>query len=284
MEKLNIIIEIPEFVRRIKLSEKQRAKYFECNGKCIKGKGKNLPISFYKNKYTIPLNTTIEDLKEHFIIGIFKNGKIIATTRENSMLPNFEKLISNKELSYKLCTINRNKVEPILCNPKTVNTPKWYLIKGQDIYSGVINEHQRGFVMDSIKRCYLPFVKDIEPIKNYPVKIDCKLYDTIKNYYDKSKNEGQRWDVDNYMYPYLKAFPDLLVSLGKLKDDDRLHLPSTIKTEFIPIKNHHNRKLVFTITEDNREEIKDIKNFFSVKNKETYESEDLDLIKDTPFE
>jgi hypothetical protein len=284
MEELKIVIEIPQFIRRVKLSEKQRAKYFEWNGITIKGKGKKLPISFYKDKKNIPLNTDISHLKDDFFIGIYKNNKFISMTRDLNILPNLKQIQNNynnnKKYNYKLCTIKDNLIIPVLCNPKTVNTPKWYLIKGQDIYSGVINEHQRGFVMSSIKNCYLPYIKPIPVINKYPIKIDCFLYDTIKNFYDKSKEEGQRWDVDNFMYPYLKAFPDLLVAEGKIKDDDRLHLPSTIKTEFIPIKDHHNRKLVFIITEDKREEIKEIKEFFNLKNANTYESEDLDLIKD----
>lgn len=278
-----IIIEVPEFVRKIKVSEKQRAKYFEWNGITIKGKGKNLPMSFYKDKQYVKLNTNIEDLKDNFFIGIFnKNGKCIVTIKDNTLLPNLKEIVSDKcrDNKYRLCTIIDNEIKPVILNSKVVNTPKWYLIKGQDIYSGVINEHLRGHVMDSIKQCYLPFVKDLPIITDYPIKITCKLYDTIKNEYDKSTGLGQRWDVDNFVYPYLKAFPDLLVSLGKLQDDDRLHIPGSIGVDFIPIKYHKDRKLVFTITSDKRPELEEIINFHVTKNKNTYETEDLDLIKE----
>ena len=158
-----------------------------------------------------------------------------------------------------------------------------YLIKGQDIYSGNLREHMRGFVMDKIKECYKPYIKDLQPITNYPVKISCQVYDTIKNFYDKDKSElGGRWDMDNLMYPYLKAFPDLLTKEGILVDDDRLHLPSTIGATLIPIDNHEDRKLVFIIEKDDREELTRIKEYH--KNKETYETEDKDLIMDNPFE
>lgn len=258
MSVLPMTITIPRFVRRIKVSDKQRAYYFEWTGLFIKGKAKTLPISFYKNKFDIPVHTKIEDLKEGFVIGCVKNGKVVTTYRDSAFLPSFEEM---KELykngKFYLCKTVGNKYEPIICNPKKVGTPKFYLIKGQDIYSGNLREHFKGMVMDAIKQSYLPYVKDIPVIDSYPVKIECELHETIKNYYDKSKDIGQRWDVDNYVYPYMKAFPDLLVSLKKLRDDDRLHLPSSIPTKFVPIDNHDNRKLVFVISIDDRPEIKD---------------------------
>lgn len=271
------------------MSEKQRAIYFEWNGLYIKGRNKTLPISFYKNKFDIPVHTKIEDLKDGLVIGCVKNGKVVSTYRDTELLPTS---LQNNNLKYYLCKTNGNKFEPIVCNPKKVGTPNMYLIKGQDIYSGNLREHQRGKVMDAIKQCYLPYIKDLPVIDSYPVKIKCDVYDTIKNFYDRSKDLGQRWDVDNFAYPYMKAFPDLLVSLKKLKDDDRLHLPSSIHVDFVPIKNHDNRKLVFTISIDDREEIKNNIDFqeyhrdFNAgfhRNENTGETEDTEL-RDLNFE
>ncbi len=287
MSVLPIRIEIPKFVRKIQVSEKQRAYYFEWTGIFIKGKSKTLPISFYKNKYDIPVHTTIEHLKDGFVIGCVKNGKVVATHRDTGLLPKTEELQTTyKNVKFYLCRTEGNKFVPVLCNPKKVGTPKFYLIKGQDIYSGNLREHFKGQVMDAIKQSYLKYVKIIPVIDSYPVKIECELHETIKNYYDRSKDLGQRWDVDNYMYPYLKAFPDLLVSLKKLKDDDRLHLPSSIGVKFIPIENHDDRKLVFIISSDDRDEIKnnkEIQDYHSDfnagfhRNKNTGETEDNDL-------
>lgn len=276
---LPITLEIPNYVRKVKLSDKQRAYYFEWNGVFIKGKTKKLPISFYLDKTNIPIYTKIEDLKGTFAIGCIKNGKIVKVYRDSNALPSFEELKSTfKKCKFHLCKLVNGNYEPVLCNPKKVGTPKYYLIKGQDIYSGNLREHQKGLVMDSIKSSYFPYVKDMPVIDSYPIKITCYLYETIKNVYDKSPDLGQRWDIDNYVYPYLKAFPDLLTTLKKIKDDDRLHFPSSIPAYFVPIDNHADRKFVFVIEEDLRPEVKNHPIFVEYhRNRITGESEDNDL-------
>lgn len=255
MNVLPITIVIPKFVRKIKLSEKQRPAYFEWNGSTIKGKGKRLPLSFFKDKSTaeLLLNNRIEDLKDEYVIALYRDGKIQRIFRDTLLLPPDP---LGKLYLAKTDEPDFSPYELVIANPKKVGTPKYYLIKGQDIYSGNLREHQKGLVMDKIKESYLPYVKDIPIIDSYPVKITCELHETIKNFYDRSKELGQRWDIDNYIYLYTKAFPDLLVSLGKLKDDDRLHFPSNIPVIFIPVADHEDRKFVFIISKDDRAEIK----------------------------
>lgn len=280
---LPIRIEIPKFVRKIKVSEKQKARYFEWNGIFIKG-NKPIPISYFKDKKNIPKHPMLEHLKDEYSICSFKNKKYRNIFKASSQLPKTSVLLEEfKDLKFYLC---KNNI-PILSNPTKIGTPKYYLIKGQDIYSGNLREHFKGMVMDKIKQSYFPYVRDMPVIDVYPIKIDCELYDTIKNPYHKVDHHlGQRWDIDNYVYPYMKAFPDLLTSLKKIKDDDRLHLPSAIAVKFIPISNHEDRKLVFTISIDDREEIKnntDIQNYhkdFNAgfhRNEDTGETEDTEL-------
>lgn len=286
---LPITITIPKFVRKIKVSEKQRATYFEWNGIFIKGKGKKIPISFFKDRKNIPIHPKLEDLKEGFSICEFQKNRITNIYLDSLCIPN---ILPIKGVKFYLCKTVNDLPEPIICYPKRVGTPKYYLIKGQDIYSGNLREHFKGMVMDKIKESYMPYVKDMPVIDSYPIKIDCLLYETIKNVYDRSDGLGQRWDVDNYLYPYLKAFPDLLTTLKKLKDDDRLHFPGAIKPDFVPIDNHEDRKLVFTISIDDREEIKNNKIFqdyhkdFNAgfhRNEITGETEDSEL-RDIKFE
>ncbi len=260
MSQLPIRIEIPRFIRKVQMSEKQQPKYYEWNGIQIKGKGKKIPMSFYKDKQDIPINTTIEHLKDDYVIGIFKNNVLSGTIRDTEFLPSYQSKDKNK---YRLCKITKNTVEAILCNPKVVGTPRWYLIKGQDIYSGNLREHQKGFIMDKIKECFYPYIKDLTPITDYPVIIAVELHDTIKNPYSKNHKDeiGQRWDIDNYVYPYLKAFPDLLTREGILIDDDRLHLTQPPAAIFVPIENHEERKLVFNIFKDERVIIQNNKHY-----------------------
>lgn len=202
----------------------------------------------------------IEDLKEGMVIGALKNSKVVGCFTDSSMLPDWEALAVSKvkgdRTQYVLCNTVGNKYEPIVANTKKVGKPRTYIIRGQDIFNGVLNEHTRNLVMNTIKQEYLLYVKDIPRIDEFPCKIECEIHDTIKNPFDKTKNgTGVRWDVDNLAYPYLKAFPDLLTSLGKLKDDDRLFMPRSPSAVFIPIEKYEDRKLVFIISKETDERI-----------------------------
>lgn len=278
-----IIVEIPQYVRKVQMSKSQLNIYFEWNGVEIKAKKHKILQRYLKKDITPTLTSIqykIEHFKDNYVIGTYlkSKNKFISFTRDTSELPD---TIQSK-YKYILCELNEDNIPvPVIANHTKAGKPRMYLIKGQDIYSGNLREHMRGFVMDKIKECYLPYIKHIKPIENYPVKIRCEVHDTIKNNYSKDKDEfGGRWDIDNLVYPYLKAFPDLLVREKILKDDDRLHLPSSIHAEFVPIDNHEERKLVFIIESDEREVLKNNKLFYKYHVKESYESEDTELVKE----
>lgn len=278
-----IIVEILQYVRKVQMSKSQLNIYFEWNGVEIKAKKHKILQRYLKKDITPTLTSIqykIEHFKDNYVIGTYlkSKNKFISFTRDTSELPD---TIQSK-YKYILCELNEDNIPiPVIANHTKAGKPRMYLIKGQDIYSGNLREHMRGFVMDKIKECYLPYIKHIKPIENYPVKIRCEVHDTIKNNYSKDKDEfGGRWDIDNLVYPYLKAFPDLLVREGILKDDDRLHLPSSIHAEFVPIDNHEERKLVFIIESDEREVLKNNKLFYKYHVKESYESEDTELVKE----
>lgn len=269
-------------MRKIKTSDKQNPVYYEWNGSFIKGKGKLIPLRFFKEKYTPETRLEfpkIEDLKDDYSIAIInKKNEIVGNVRDSSLLPNLASIFeARKKHKYYLVGVAN---EPMLCNPKKVGTPRWYLIKGQDIYSGNLREHQRGFVMDKIKDCYKPYIESMPVINRYPIRIECEIHDTIKNPYTTEVSDtGQHWDIDNYAYPYLKAFPDLLFAMKKIKDDDRLHLTQPPAAIFCPIDNHEDRKLVFIITLDDREVIKN-NAIYQKFHKESFESEDTELVKE----
>lgn len=281
MSNLPIRIEIPNFIRVVRMSEKQQPKYFEWNGVFIKGKNKNLPVKFYRDKKNIIDKPQIEDLKDGFMMGHLIKGVIGTTYMNTTLIP---KEISTGKIV--LCTIEEKKIIPIIRNPKTVGKPRDYLIRGQDIYNNFLDPFSRGKIMEAIKNCYYKYVKGIPVITDYPIKIEVELYESIKNPYDNGNINGigQHWDIDNYVFPYMKAFPDLLVKLGKIKDDDRLHLTQTPGVKFIPVEHHNQRKFVFIISKDDRPEIAENNIYKSYhKNKNTYETEDHDLIDDGPF-
>lgn len=290
-----IRVEILQHIRKVQLSAKQRPVYFEWDGYSLRGKKTKIPRKFFRDKTFYPTNLDpirIEDLKPHFRIGVFLSTKLINTITENSMLPD-AKVLDKTDLKYRLVIQDDvDNLFPIdfnlvLCNPKIVNTPRMYLIKGQDFYNSKIREFQRGVVMDEIKKCYRPYLENLPVIIDYPVRIECEVHDTIKNFYDNTNSNeglGSPWDIDNYAYPYMKAFPDLLQELKKIKNDDRLHITQPPSPLFVPIEDHSNRKLVFIISKDEREIIANNETYKAYHgNKNTYETEDLDLVKDDPF-
>lgn len=254
---LPLQIEIPKHIRKVQFSAKQRPVYFEWNGVAITGKKRKLHQRWFININEEHKFPKIEDLKDKFYIGLFKNNKLTYVTRDSSELPSAADLLKTKD-KYRL-VVKEESDSPkedytlILCNPKIVNTPKLQIIKGQDFYSGNVREHQRAAIMNAIKDCFRQHMVSFPVITEYPVRIICEVHDTIKNSYDnQAKGLGRPWDIDNYAYPYMKAFPDLLKELGKLKDDDRLHVTQPPSAIFCPVKNHEDRKLVFIISKDDR--------------------------------
>lgn len=264
-----ISIEIPQFIRRVKISEKQRAKFFVWNGTHIAGKGQEVPLKFIKDEKRESLmnnngKAVIEHLKDNFSIAIVKDKKVVSTTRNTASLPNkFEMLTEPECKGYKYILVksvddlNFKRVEFVKCNENKIGKPKYEIINGQNFYNGVLNEHVRGTIIHAIKQNFKPYVEAIKSIDFLPVRIEMRIYDTIKSPFDSTKNStGRRWDVDNFSYPYCKAFPDLLKELGKIPDDCRLNITQPPSPIFYPIEDHNDRKLVFIITEDIRPIIK----------------------------
>lgn len=280
MSNLPIRIEIPRFVRVVRMSEKQQPKYFEWNGIFIKSKNKTLPVKFYDDK--VVEKPTIECLKDKYSLGLLIKGKIVQVFTSTLNIP--RDLITGKIV---LCEMDNNIYIPVISNPKKVGQPRNYLIRGQDIYNGYLDPFSRGKVMDAIKLCYHKYVKNIPVINDYPVNIEVEFHHPIFNPYDKGNDGiGQQWDIDNFVYPYMKAFPDLLVKLGKIKNDDRLHITQPPHCKFCPVETVDEMKFVFIISKDDRPEITENEIFKSYhKNKNTYETEDNDLVfdEDGPF-
>lgn len=245
----SMVIVIPNYIRKVKLSEKQLPIYYEFKDGYIKAKNKLIPDRYLseeglKNKILNEGKTNAGDLKQGYDLGVFRNNKYIG------------QFASKDEDRYYL--INSNN-ERIISNPRRVGTPRLMVINGQSIYSGALKEHARGTIMDAIKSSFAPYLQNTPKITEYPIRIRCYLYDTVKNEFDNSKDleaEGIRWDIGNRMYPYMKAFADLLTIGGKFKgvtidkileDDDRLHLVEDGGCVFMPIEKSENRKLVFVI-------------------------------------
>lgn len=241
----DIIIEIPNYIRQIKLSNKIREIYYIWDGQSIHAKRKNVPNKYLKVKDIISVQP--QHLANDYCIIEFKNKKPQRIIRENILHCDF------KKFKYILCEKINNLWTPVLANPIRAGKENMQTIRGQDIYSGM-NEMIRAKIMREIKESFKPYIKNFPVIKEYPLKISLFIYDTVVNQLSNNK-EYQEWDIGNRAFPYGKAFLDLLVSEKLLVNDDILHITQDCGGIFVPIDKDENRKLVFLLQYDYREEL-----------------------------
>ncbi len=270
----HLIITIPQYIRKVKMSEKQLPIYYEYKNGLIKAKNKDLPDKYLteegkKNRILNEGKISEKDLKTDYVLRTEKNNRIFLC---------YSKLAKDKN--------NKLGYELVLANPLKVGTPRMIVINAQSIFSGNLREHEKEAVMLRIKKSFVPFIQNLKPIDFYPVRIRMYLYDTVKNMFDKTKDDsksGMRWDVINRSWMYSKSFGDLLVEglsdksikVGKiLQDDERLFVTEDGSCVFMPIDNPENRRLVFIVCKDDE-------NFAKVI--EPYEKEHQWLIKNNKF-
>lgn len=262
--KLIATFEIPQYLREIEVSAKQRPKYYTWDGTTIKAKNKKL-----LQKYINPLhkehiisnngNISPSNLKYPYVLVKVKANKVIGVFYSKSssgymntdicFLLDTGLTIKEEKKKTEYIVINIETKSKVLANETQAGKPKKIIIKGQDMYSGVLNEFTRAKIVNELKTDYDKKV-DYFPIltkSDYPVRIEMELIDTIKDYYDNTKEgDGRRWDVGNRCYPYLKTFVDFLVTMMVLPDDDRLHVIGE-GYFFTPCERFEDRKLIFRI-------------------------------------
>ena len=138
-----------------------------------------------------------------------------------------------------------DKGEYIVANPRTIGKPKYITINGQALYNARMSPHIRSKIVNAVKDSLEPHLNGVEPIVDLPVRISLKLYDTIRQ---------ANWDLDN-QWLYNKCFQDLIVKKGIIPDDDIRYITKAGAPEFVPVDNEQDRKLVFTISSETRDEI-----------------------------
>jgi hypothetical protein len=138
-----------------------------------------------------------------------------------------------------------NNGEYVIANPRTIGKPKYMTINGQALYNARMSPHIRSKIVNAVKDSFYPHLNGTKPIKKLPVRISLKLYDTIRQ---------ANWDLDN-QWLYNKCFQDLLVKAGIIPDDDIRYITKAGAPEFIPVDNEQDRKLIFIISTEQREEV-----------------------------
>lgn len=226
-------IEIPNYIRQVELSKSRAAKYY------VKGKKEPTAEKYKSGRY----QWKPED--------VVRKGK--------------------KVVQYCLWDVATNK--KVVVNSRTVGTPKTKLINGQDLFGRATTKNYTLIKeMDAIKNSFVPYVNELEPITEYPIRILCQVYDHI---IDPLCN-GQMWDVGNRFLMYGKCFEDVLqgwpiynkkkgIMEYKCKqiitDDNVTKITQPPVPLFYPISKDEERKLIFFIYKDEREIVKQNKHY-----------------------
>lgn len=223
-------IEVPFYIRSVKISESRRIKPF------IKGQSKPIP-----KKYLDRINIDYE----------WKDVKV------------------GKRTETRLFDIDTGELVP--SNPKVAGKPRYYRIKGQELYGQSINPHVRSKLSRAIKDMFIEALKDVEPIQkeSFPIIIECELQDMFYDGENRLKNgeidKNKKWDVGNRIVMYNKYFEDALcgcpdkvdgrivpTSKQIIPDDERKYVTGTPGALFTPIPEGEAPKLIYRIFSDLR--------------------------------
>ncbi len=255
------IVTINNYVRTYVISNKVRPKYFE------KGTSKKIPLK-YCNK-SIYKKTGVRMPAAPYVWKDFK------VTRK--------KVRVTKEFLYNLETGER-----VISNIKNVGKQKFSIINGQKLHQLTMADYERSKIIKAIKAQMIPEVAKLEPIKpdQLPVRIQFILCDT---YHDTIANGDPDWDLDNRGLMYAKTFCDVLSGCkenvdGKvipttkviIPDDHRGYITQAPAPVYWPVDKPEKRKLVFKITTDTRDIIKNSPHYqLVIDNKETKSKNDF---------
>lgn len=227
MENQLLIIEMPNYPRKILLSKSRRAKYFKRND--------TLPLKYLQKDIINPLTVDV-------------NKEEVGRDKKNNYHKLAENLIwKSHKLSKKREEIRLYDIETkeyIIKNSRVANTERWEVINGQKIYNGLYHPVTRAKIMDHIHNYMLSFLEGILsiPIECYPIKIDCELHDNLID-----PISGKNWDVDNRSYPYMKAFMDCLQTAGIIVKDSVEYVRKPPIPEFIPLEEGEFPRFLFKI-------------------------------------
>lgn len=211
------VVVIPKYIRRVKLSESRRTKYYEL-GKKIPKSAKYRDMSKY----------------EYREIKGYKKRRFL---------------------------VDKATGERVIANPRAAGTPNYVVINGQKIYNGEVAGPIRNKMMKEIKAFMAPFIAELDPITDFPIRINMEIHDVIK------EDGYSFWDVDNRAWPYIKAFQDCLTGdRGNyrkiIEDDHMMYITQPPIPLFVPVSNSEDRKLVFTITKEEDKRILTQEDFY----------------------
>jgi hypothetical protein len=265
MKHLQRII-IPNYIEQVVLSNKVRPKFLHITGRKIDVS--KLPVMIRKS---LGATKDIHDLAELncIIYGRVKNKVVLAFVPEEKYLAKIDTILTRCEL---ILATSDNQV--IILNETKQGKQKVQRINAQDIYSGVLHPVNRSKIVTAIKESFVPYLKDIPILTDYPVLIRLTVFNCPRKASDNSKatdSTKTKWDLGNHSYLYGKCFLDLLCSgttgtldrktktkikyfEPKLPDDNIFYVTHDPQGGlYVPTETVEERKLVFDIFHDDRD-------------------------------
>ena len=184
-------IVIPNYPSKIKLSDKQRPKYY------YKGKGKEPPKKYLNDRY------------------IYNDAKVL---------------------------IDSVTGERVIANPRLAGTPKMWNVNFQAIWNQAIKYQARANITGKLKDIFTPFIKDLKPITEFPVKFEIFICDI-----------DMIVDISNKGVIYTKIIEDLLTEYKIILDDKPEFVNDTGRCKYIKVNSEDEIRMIVRISKSNNE-------------------------------
>jgi hypothetical protein len=107
-------------------------------------------------------------------------------------------------------------------NPKSMGKPKYWVLNGQEMYSGNLHKRSRASLANKYHQWFKPYIEAQIP---RPIEIGEYQFLRITCIVEEVKRP-QMPDPSN-LWPWIKWFEDSLQELGLLKDDARAYVKDT---------------------------------------------------------
>lgn len=133
----------------------------------------------------------------------------------------------------------------IIKNSRSVGTPRYKKINGQEFYKGADSHHIRAKVVNELKKFYSETLKNVKPITQFPIQIEWEHHELI--------GVGN-WDLDN-LWIYNKCFQDALIDNNVIPEDNVMFITKAAAPEIFPVETEEERKIIFKVYLDKRDVI-----------------------------
>lgn len=164
-------------------------------------------------------------------------------------------LCEDKKNGKPLILYNVKDMVPVIKNPGRAGKPKLMKVSGNSMWSGM-NRYTRSLMSKELKHYFYDILKHIGRISNklYPIGIKIDIYNKLGDY-----------DLDNMIIVYRKCITDALCgnveytknisnkwipdykTYPPIIESDTVHYVQSIPTDFIPVEDDSQRKMVIEL-------------------------------------